>query len=145
MTLEQMKLQGCRIAVQLYGDNPNVKLINYLKKKKAEVSTVAPYRYAPDSDDEQVTNLINDLISGSVDAITFTSQPQLKRLLAVAEKQNQKKDLLQAMSKIVIAAVGPVVAKAIRDSGLQVDVMPETSYFMKPMVNKITEELMNPR
>ena len=140
-TLEPMTLQNSRIGVQLYGDNPNLKLIEFLKSKKADVATVAPYRYAPDSDNEQVEKLINELISGSIDAITFTSQPQLKRLLAAAGPHDQKTALIQAMSQITIAAVGPVVAKAITDAGLQVDVMPESSYFMKPMVNGLTDKL----
>ena len=138
-TLERMKLDNCRIAVQLYGDHPNSKLIDFLKKKKAKVFTVAPYRYASDSDDEQVSALIGEILAGTIDAIAFTSQPQLKRLIAVADKSDQRALLVEAMSKIIIAAVGPVVAKAIRDAGLQVDVMPESSYFMKPMVNKIVE------
>ncbi len=140
-TLECMNLEDCRIAVQLYGDHPNPKLINFIKERKAKVFPVAPYRYASDSDDEQVSTLINEILAGAIDAIAFTSQPQIKRLIAVAEKNSQRLLLVEAMSKIIIAAVGPVVAKAIRDSGLQVDVMPESSYFMKPMVTRLAEIL----
>lgn len=140
-TLEQMKLDGCRVAVQLYGDNPNSRLINYLTGRNANVTTVAPYRYAPDSDDQRVTELIGEILSISVDAITFTSQPQIKRLLDVAEKLEQRDELINALNRIVIVAVGPVVADAIERAGVQVDVMPEDSYFMKPMVNALSAML----
>ena len=140
-TLERMQLDGCRIGVQLYGENPNTRLIEYLAKRKAEVSAVAPYRYAPDSEEQQVTALIAELASGSIDAVAFTSQPQLRRLLEVAEKQGRKAQLLESMSRIKVAAVGPVVAGALENAGLPVHVMPAENYFMKPMVVKLTELL----
>ncbi|MBN1379272.1 MAG: uroporphyrinogen-III synthase [Gammaproteobacteria bacterium] len=144
-TLERMNLESCRVAVQLYGDDPNSKLVEYLKNRKADVVTVAPYRYAADSDDKKVEELINELLSGSIDAITFTSQPQLKRLLDVANKLGQKENLDKAISQTVIAAVGPVVADAIRIAGWQIDVMPEDSFFMKPMVTELTARFTDRR
>jgi uroporphyrinogen-III synthase len=140
-TLQSLDLKSCRIGVQLYGDNPNTKLIDYLSSRGAVIYSVAPYIYAPDSDELRVTELINELAAGNVDAVAFTSQPQLKRLLAVAQKNGQEELLKEALQATTIAAVGPVVAQAIRDAGLQVDVMPTSSFFMKPMVSSLVEAL----
>jgi uroporphyrinogen-III synthase len=139
--LERMDLEHCRVAVQLYADDPNVKLVDYLKNRNARISTVAPYRYAPDSDEQEVAALINEIVTGLIDAMAFTSQPQLKRLLDVAGKLGRLPDLNNAMSRIVIAAVGPLVAQAIQAAGWPVHVMPESNYFMKPMVTELAEKL----
>jgi len=77
-SLQAVDLAGRRIAVQLYGSNPNEKLINFLQDKGALVSTVAPYIYASESEQQQVVALIHQLAEGAIDALLFTSQPQYK-------------------------------------------------------------------
>jgi uroporphyrinogen-III synthase len=144
-TLGRMNLANCRIGVQLYADDPNTRLIEYLKSKNATVTPVSPYRYAPDSDEEDVAALINEMTSGSIDAIAFTSQPQIKRLQAVAQRHGRTDSLRRAMEQIVVAAVGPVVAAAIKAAGWPVHVVPENSYFMKPMVTGLAEKLASLR
>lgn len=139
--LERMDLEQCRVAVQLYADDPNIKLVEYLKSRNAMVSTVAPYRYAPDSDEQEIAAMIDEIVAGSIDAMAFTSKPQLRRLLDVAGKLGRLPDLNNAMSRLVVAAVGPLVAKSIREAGWPVHVMPESNYFMKPMVTELAEKL----
>ncbi|HEY8537267.1 MAG TPA: uroporphyrinogen-III synthase, partial [Steroidobacteraceae bacterium] len=50
-TLRAEDLAGRRIAVQLYGSEPNAPLIDFLRKAGARVTTVAPYVYADAADD----------------------------------------------------------------------------------------------
>ena len=140
-TLEHLDLTDHRIAIQLYGENPNTKLTSYLDKRHISYSTIAPYIYAPDTDDLKVRQLIEQLAANEIDAITFTSQPQYKRLLQVAKKYNVETILANGLAATVVAAVGPVVADALRQHGVRVDLMPESSYFMKPMVSKLIETL----
>ena len=45
------------------------------------------------------------------------------------------------ISRVKVAAVGPIVAGALRETGISVDMMPEESYFMKPLVNAIVAAL----
>ena len=45
------------------------------------------------------------------------------------------------MRKTLVAAIGPVVAEALRASGFAVNAMPEESYFMKPLVTLLEKEL----
>lgn len=134
-TLEKMELRDKRAGVQLYGENPNEKLVEYLRGRGASVDTVAPYVYAPDSDEEQVRGLIEELAAGRVDAIAFTSQPQLKRLQSVARKAGLETELQEGLERTVVAAIGPVMAGALEEVGVRVDMMPDASYFMKPMVS----------
>jgi uroporphyrinogen-III synthase len=140
-TLDGFELRGRRVAVQLYGEDPNQKLMSYLSSRGAETHTVAPYRYASESDDAEVASLILRLAAGEIDAITFTSSPQYRRLVEVADKKDLRKQLSDGLEKTLVAAVGPVAAEGLRQDGVRVDMIPEERFFMKPMVTRLTEVL----
>ena len=140
-TLEQLSLRDRRVAVQLYGTDPNQKLIDYLQPNVAQLVTVAPYVYASDSEDQQVLALIDALAANQVDAIAFTSQPQCRRLFAVAKTYDREHMLREGLANTVVAAIGPVMAAALQAKQVRVDLMPENQYFMKPMVSKLVELL----
>ncbi|HEY3486464.1 MAG TPA: uroporphyrinogen-III synthase, partial [Gammaproteobacteria bacterium] len=137
-TLSGLELKGRRMAVQLYGEDPNEKLMTYLSGRGIKPDTVAPYRYASESDDSQVEDMIKLLIAGEIDAIAFTSSSQYQRLAEVAAKTGLREQLLLGLGKTIVAAVGPVVAATIQADGVRVDMMPEESFFMKPMVSKLS-------
>ena len=72
--LGALDLKGRRIGVQLYGTEPNLKLIEFLNRRGATADCVAPYIYADAAEDARVRDLIAQLGDGQVDAIAFTSQ-----------------------------------------------------------------------
>ena len=90
---------------------------------------VAPYIYASASDDAAVRALLQQLRAGSVDAIAFTSKAQIDRLFAVATPET----VLAALAATQVAVVGPVVGDALRQRGVRVDAMPQSSWSMKPL------------
>ena len=136
-SLRNADLAGRRIAVQLYGSNPNEKLIQFLQGKGATVSTVAPYIYASESEQQQVVALIHKLAEGAVDALLFTSQPQYKRLASVAKKAGLEILLPAGLEVTVIGAICPVLADYMKEEGVRGDFMPEGSFFMKPFVTAL--------
>lgn len=138
-TLEGRELTGHRVGVQLYGSDPNRKLMAYLEKRGASVFPVAPYVYADQSEEERVVDLIHNLAQGKVDVIAFTSQPQIHRLLQVARRHDLDETLRAGMNKAVAAAVGPVVRDQLLEAGFTVQIMPERTYFMKPLVSAIVK------
>lgn len=144
-TLEDMNaekpLKGQRVCVQLYGQDPNRLLMDFLLQHGAEVDTVAPYRYAPASDEQKVVDFIHSLNAGEVDAITFTSQPQFQRLLDVARKNDMEPALMDGMRRVLAVAVGPVVGDQLASHGIDVEVMPRENYFMKPMVTALARHV----
>ncbi len=140
-TLDGETLAGRHIGVQLYGDNPNLKLVNYLASREASVHTVAPYIYADDADNHRVEELLRAIQGDQVDAIAFTSSPQVRRLFKVAGKEGAEPLLRQALNRITVAAVGPVVAKDLEAQGVHVDLMPDGTYFMKPLVRELVRAL----
>lgn len=136
-SLQEHVLEHKRVAVQLYGEEPNLLLIDYLHQRQASVSSVAPYIYAPRADAEKVVALIEELATGVITMMCFTSQPQLRRLEEVATKQGLQERLREGLARVRIAAVGPIVAEQLRSAGVRVDVMPESLFFMKPMVTEL--------
>lgn len=135
-TLEKLPLEGRRVAVQLYGEDPNTVLMDYLGTRGLEMCrSVAPYVYASDSDSSLVVDLIQAMAAGDVDLIAFTSQPQVHRLFKVAETQGLAAELRHGLLATRVAAIGPVVADVLQTYGCAVDIMPETSFFMKPLVS----------
>jgi len=137
VTLGSLPIEGKRIGVQLYGDDPNTPLMNYLASRQVEIDAVAPYVYADAVEDEQVLSLIHALNASRVDAIAFTSQPQFRRMLDVARKNNLEAELDSGLASCCVAAVGPVVAAQLKEHGVRVDLVPELGFFMKPLVTAI--------
>lgn len=142
--LSREDLRGRTVGVQLYGTDPNEKLTGFLAEAGAEARTVAPYVYADASEDNQVVELIEALASGGVDAIAFTSSPQVRRLFGVARKHELEEGLQAALDRTTVAAVGPLVADALREREVSVDLMPDQSYFMKPLVRSLVDRLGAP-
>jgi uroporphyrinogen-III synthase len=134
-SLRALDLKGRRFGVQLYGTEPNRPLIEFLESAGAKVSTVAPYIYADAADDEAILTLLKRIQAGEVDAIAFTSTPQVERLFAVAPAQT----IAAALANTVVAAVGPIVADTLRRHEIQARVMPEESFFLKPLTSVLEE------
>jgi len=78
---------------------------------------------------------------GAVDAIAFTSAPQVARLFEAAASEGAEERLMAALRATRIAAIGPVVAAELRRHGLEAAIMPQGTYFMKPLVTAIVAAL----
>ena len=138
-SLENEDLQGRRVAVQLYGENPNRPLMDFLEPAGADITPVAPYIYADAADADKVIELIQALKNGDIDAIGFTSSPQVDRLFSVARKASLVDELKTGLESCCVAAVGPLIADTLRAADVRVDLMPEDSFFLKPMVNALAQ------
>lgn len=138
VTLQTLVLSGKRVAVQLYGDEPNLPLVSFLGSVGAQVERVAPYAYADQEEERRVLQFIRELADGAhVDVVAFTSQGQVKRLLDVARRHALETALAEGLHRTVLAAVGPVVRDVLQEAGYRVEIMPERVYFMKPLVAAI--------
>jgi uroporphyrinogen-III synthase len=132
-SLRTEDLLGRRVAVQLYGTEPNAPLIEFLNAAGARAATVAPYIYANKAADGAVIDLLKKMAAGEVDIIAFTSKSQLDRLFATAPA-----DLVhEALRRTEVAAVGPVVREALEAHSVTVRFMPQDSFFMKPLTSAL--------
>ena len=134
--LTPLELAGRNVGVQLYGLEPNLPLTQFLAAKGARVLTVAPYEYASGADDEAVRALIARMLRNEVDAIAFTSSPQVERLFAVGGAEARV-----ALERTHVAAVGPVVAGSLARHGVQPRSMPVDSFFLKPLTSALEAAL----
>jgi uroporphyrinogen-III synthase len=139
--LKDQPLSGRRIAVQLYPDFRAPELLDFLRERGARPDPVLCYVYGSKTDDRRVVEVIEDMAAGHVDLITFTSSPQIRRLQKVAKEHRREAALREGFRRTTIAAVGPVVGRAIEQAGGRVSIIPSESFHMKPMVNAIIEAL----
>ena len=102
-----------------------------------------PYVYASEADDARVIAVIAEMAAGQIDAIAFTSAPQVRRFRDVARAFGREAELRQGFERIVVAAVGPIVAAELDAIGVQVNVTPrDNTFFMKPLVRELAAALM---
>jgi uroporphyrinogen-III synthase len=104
-----------------------------LQQNGAHVATVAPYVYADAAADEAVHSLAQQLAEKRIDAVAFTSMQQVQRLFDVLGDAAAS----AALAKTVVAAVGPVVADSLSKRGVNVELTPQDSYFLKPLTRAL--------
>jgi uroporphyrinogen-III synthase len=143
-TLASEDLAGRRVAVQLYPDNPNAALIDFLRGAGARPDPVLCYVYGSQAEESRVVEVIDAMAEGAIDLIAFTSQPQVKRLQQVARSSAREAKLQDGLKRTIIAAVGPVVADAVAQAGGRVSIAPSDSFHMKPLVNAIIAAIAGP-
>jgi uroporphyrinogen-III synthase len=140
--LERLDLTARRVGVQLYPGNPNKRLIEFLKNAGAEPDPVLPYVYASEADDARVLAVIAEMAAGRIDAIAFTSAPQVRRFRDVARASGRESELRQGFERITVAAAGSIVAAELEELGVQVNVKPQgDTFFMKPLVPELAVAL----
>jgi len=131
--LAQGELRGRRVALQLYPGAPST-LVDFLKGAGARPDPVLPYAYLPASGGAEILRLIEEMAAGRVDAVAFTSAAQIVQLFELARAAEAEAQLLAALERTKIAAIGPVAL-----------IMPRDTYFMKPLVSAIIAALPPPR
>jgi uroporphyrinogen-III synthase len=144
--LERHDLTRRRVGVQLYPGKGNERLLKFLKGAGAQGDPVLPYVYASEVDDTRVIAVIAEMAAGRIDAIAFTSAPQVRRFRDVGRAFGREAELRQGLERIVVAAVGPIVAAELNAIGVQVNVTPrDNKFFMKPLVRELAAALKEKR
>jgi uroporphyrinogen-III synthase len=133
-------LSGRRVGIQLPPDSLS-RLADFLRQAGALPDPVVPYVYVPRADSREIAGLIDEMAGGRIDMIAFTSAPQVARLFEAAAADGRADQLLAALRTTPIAAIGPVVAGELQRHGLGAAIMPQDSFFMKPLVSAIAAAL----
>lgn len=117
-------LKDATVLLQLYGDTAP-KLVAWLEQQGASCTEILPYRHiAPP--EEALDRLLYDILEERIDAVSFTSSPQVRFLLEYAEKRGRFDDLITALQGAVIAvAVGKVTAQGLYEAGIPRVVAPK--------------------
>ena len=160
-SLDDWDLAGKVMAVQHYG-GPNRPLVQRLRERGAEVREVTLYNWGLPADQAPVLAMIDELTQGRIDAIAFTSQPQVGNLLTIAADAGKEPALRQCLGRrlelapatepasepsaaagAVVASVGPVCSRRLREVGIAVDVEPEHPH-MGNLVLALAEYFQQP-
>jgi len=95
-------------------------LADGLRAAGARVDAPLAYRtLAPDPASPEADELRRRLAEGELDAATFTSPSAVRHCLGLLDAE-----ALAGLRRCTIAAIGPVTAEALREAGIEPDVMP---------------------
>ncbi len=117
-------VKGQTIAVQEYGV-PSKEFIEGLKKRGAQVVAVPVYRWALPQDTAPLRKALKLVAGGKADVALFTSATQISNVLQLAKEEGIEQEFRQALTKMVVASVGPVCTQYLDEYGVPVDFEPE--------------------
>ena len=142
-----------RVAVIWHGAS-SVEQVKKLKTAGAQVLEFSTYQYSDEFDKNgtdllkslgykyvepntrKICELIENLVKGDVDAVTFTSPPAVDNLFDIAVEHDRAEDLRKALNNAVTVAIGPTTKQTIEKHGVHVKVVPDT-YKMGPMMTAL--------
>lgn len=111
-------LAGARVAVQLDGGADDT-LVDALARRGAEIVPVVSYRWALPEDPGPALRLVEAACERRVAALTVTSAPAARHLLALAASARRAGELVAALCEDVVpACVGSVSARPLVDAGV---------------------------
>ena len=116
-------LTGTSVAVQEYGV-PNVELLKAIEARGASVTRVPVYQWRLPEDTGPLTDAVRAILRGEVDVVLFTNAVQVDHVMQMTERVGGADRLRQVLEKVVVAAVGPIVAERLRSYELPVDFEP---------------------
>ena len=129
------------VAVQLFDpdDHPATSEIRALAGTVVEVPV---YRWLLPEDTGPAEALVRAAVAGELGAITFTSQPAVRFLFAIAERLGLRGELVRACNDgtVVPVCIGAVCAEAGSEVGLTTMVWPDP-FRLPPMIRLVAEQL----
>lgn len=144
---DSFPIAGRRVAVQEYGAR-NAELLAGLEERGAFVIPVNVYQWALPEDLTPLQNAIEAVIAGEVHVLLVASSVQIRHLFDVAEKMEKSEALQKALSRTVIASVGPLTSEELRNRGLTVDIEcthPKMGYLVRETAEQASELLRQKR
>lgn len=115
--LQASDFRGGRVALQLYGETAP-KLTHFLQEQNAAVDEIFPYRNVPPAT-EALQLLISDILAGQIDAVMFTTAPQVRFLFEYAAETPHLAQLLNAFETGTLAvSVGKLTTECLQEAGV---------------------------
>ena len=135
-------VNGKRVLLQHYGE-VNAWLRGELVALGADVLEVSLYSWQLPEDTRPVVDAIGLMLAQDVDALMLTTQSQAHNLFRIAEQVGLADELREALSSgVVVASVGPVCTRALRDHGVEPHVEPVNPK-MGPLVLALADYFAN--
>ncbi len=137
-------VDGKRIAFQRHGDDAP-ELVATLDAAGALIEEIPVYFWKVPTDLGPSLRLVRAIVAGRVHAVTFTSAPAIRNMMAIAQEHDLGEALLDALrGGVVVACVGPVCAEAAVESGMGRPTVPDKAR-LGPLVLAMAEVLVEQR
>jgi uroporphyrinogen-III synthase len=109
-----------------------------LEQENATMLKEMGYDYVAPNE-KKIEILIEDIMNGTVDSITFTSPPAAKEFFVSAKRNNKFDSLKDKLNNtVLVVSVGPSTSNMLAQFHVLVDIMP-TTYRMGPMIKELAE------
>ena len=112
-----------RIAVQEYG-RPNPELVEGLRARGADVTTVRVYQWDLPEDTGPLREAARKLAAGDFGAVLFTTAVQISHLARIADDQGIEKEVLDGLRRALVGSIGPTTTEALEEYGVDPDFEP---------------------
>ena len=112
-----------RIAVQEYGVT-NQRLIDALRARGAEVTTVGVYHWDLPEDTGPLRDAVRRLAAGEIEVAMFTTSAQIVHLLRVARDLSLEAETRRGLERAAIASIGPTTSETLEEFGIRPDFAP---------------------
>ena len=125
----------------LHDGGGNPVLVDALRARGARVHELRSYEWRLPADVEPLELLIAELVAGTLDAVAFTNQVQVRHLFAVASLTGLTRALRAALARrTIVASIGPTCSHALETEGVPPHVVASPPK-MRPLVVAIGEYL----
>ena len=123
-TLDEYRpVKGLRVAVQEYGaSNPD--LLEALKQRGAEVFQVPIYRWMLPADLVPLKQVLDEVIAEKVSVLLVTNAAQVDHVMQVLGKDGKVDRFRAALTKMVVASIGPTASERLRQHDWPIDLEP---------------------
>ncbi len=112
-----------RMALQEYGVT-NERLIEGLRARGAEVTTVRVYEYELPEDLQPLRDAVQRVADGAIDVALFTTSGQVDHFIRVAREMGLEDRAREGLQRSVIASIGPTTSETLEVFGFTADLMP---------------------
>jgi len=114
---------GLRVALQEYGAT-NAELMEELRERGATLSRVPVYRWALPENLDRLREALGNIVAGQVDVLLITNAVQVDHVMQVLTKDGGVEKFKQAVTRMVVASVGPTASERLRHYGWPMDIEP---------------------
>jgi uroporphyrinogen-III synthase len=138
---DRVPLPGQRFAVQEHGE-PSPELYAALRERGAEVFPVRVYRWELPEDIGPLKDALQSLTQNEVGVVMFTSSVQFVHAAQIAAEMGLAESFVKALNRTVVASIGPIASKALRENGVSVDLEPshpKMGFLVKEAAEKSAE------
>ena len=125
----------------LHDGGGNPLLVDALRSRDASVVELRSYEWRLPADTAPIEALVESLIAGTIDAIAFTNQVQVRHLFQIGDRMQRGAALLYSLRhRTIVGSIGPTCSIALEDYGAPPHVVASPTR-MRPLVTAVGEHL----